>query len=195
MKPQPLPNYQKIEINDILPASTLLFYGGNKATEFYGNHRYHHQYTPPAFHAAFYLETGLQLSVGKFKVIKIVEEEFRSTRRVDVIMYPTIPEDVRKKVLHDAYLDADDPKLGLNLPTYGFFDFLRFEPLLQWLPKSKHDICSENVYKRFLAEGVTVANKPSKTEVAPWMLLEYALANPSRCQIRTLWIGKDFKTL
>ena len=64
---------------------------------------------------------------------------------------------------------------------------------MRWLPKSKNDICSEDVFKRFEKFGVTVANRPDNVEVAPWMLYEWALANPEQCKIRTVWIGEDFK--
>lgn len=188
-----LPEYDFIKLEAVPPASTLLFYGGNKWTEFYGRKRYKHPYDPPAFHATFYIENGLMLNVGKFKTLTAVEREYASTRRVDAIIYRTIPDNVRKELMKDAYLGADDPKFGLNLPTYGWTDFLRFEPLLQWLPKNKHDICSEDVYKRFARYGIETATKPQKVEVAPWMLYEFALAHPELCDIKTVWRGLDFK--
>lgn len=189
---QPLPKFEPIELDHIPSASALLFYGGNKITEWYANHRYKHPYKPGAFHAAIYLEHGLTLNVGAYKVIHELSKEFLTTRRVDVIVYKDLTDTQRSFVRRQAYLDADDPKL-FKFPTYGVFDFLRFEPLVRkFVPASKRkDICSENVAKHFSGTGCAVSEyEPART--APWHLLEYALAHPGRCDVRTVWVGEKF---
>lgn len=189
---KPLPKFNTIPLDNIPSASALLYYNGNKMTEWYGNVRYKHPYKPASFHAELYVGDGLSLKVGKFKTISDVTKEFKSTRRIDVIVY-SMPEAVRARIRHNALLDATDPKVGVSLPNYGFTDFLRYEPWLQWLPKSKNEICSENVDKMMAKEGVIVAEHGGKIEAAPWMLFEYALAHYDTCAVYTLWEGEDFK--
>lgn len=190
---KPLPFFLPIAISEIPSASILQFYGGNKLTEFYGNKRYGFPYKPPPFHSAFYCKDGLFLNVGKFKTIEPLEKEFRSTRRIDVIIYKELTQDVRDMMIRNAFLAADNPKIGFNLPTYGIRDYIRFEPYLRWLfPKDKRDFCSEDVTKRFNAAGCEVSKNPSN-RTAPWDLTQYAIDNTYRSEIRTLHIGKDFK--
>jgi hypothetical protein len=193
MKLQPLPEYSRISVEDIPKCSALLYYGAMPLTVFYGNRRHKHPYKPAAYHAAFYIEEGRTLQVGKFKVIQDIREDFTEKRRIDVVIYRDIPPEIRALLEADAYNSADKPKWGYNHITYGVWDFLRFEPLLRWLPKSKRDICSEDVWKRFKRYGVMVAHKPAKTEVAPWDIFEYALENPGRCEVHTVHVGRDFK--
>lgn len=193
MKLQPLPEFPSITLRDIAPASTLLFYGGNKITSWYANKRYNHPYKPGAFHAALYLKDGLSLNVGKFKAITDVATQYRSTYRIDVITYLDLTPEQREAVVKQGLLDADEPHVGFNLPTYGLFDFLRFEPVLRkLLPEDKRDICSENVTREFGQADYTVSKKPA-AQTAPWDLFEYALSRPEVCKLNTLWKGLDFK--
>lgn len=188
---QPLPKYEDISIDKILPASTILFYGGNKLTELFGNKFDKHPYKPPAFHAAFYIRDGLFLNVGKFKVVQKLADEFRSTRRIDVITYNDIPADVRAKLCDTAFLDVSKPKVGLSLPDYDWVGYLRFA--LKFLkPTKRKDFCSDNVVDLFKEAGYETSYKPDES-TAPWHLYEYALARPDRCAVRTLWKGTEFK--
>lgn len=188
---KPLPIYPPIKMSDIPPASSLLFYGGNKLTELAGNRLYDHPYKPPAFHAAFYIEDGLFLNVGKFKTVQNLKDEFRSTRRVDVIIYRGIKPEKRERLCRAAYLDADKPKIGLSLPTYAVTDYLRFG--LRWFKPSKMDFCSENVVELFATEKVRVSEQePYNT--APWDIEEYAekFAQEQKIEIYSVWIGPDW---
>jgi hypothetical protein len=187
---QPLPDYPPIALEHIPPASTLLFYGGMKLTEMAGNRLYGHKYRPPAFHAAFYIEGGLFLNVGGFKVVQELGKELRSTRRIDVVIYKNIRPEYRKSMLRLAYLDASKPKIGISLPDYSWTDYLRFG--LKFLKPSKKDFCSENVVEMFANGQVTVSDK-KPVDTAPWDLFEYALDHPDQCEIRTLHIGPEFK--
>ncbi len=188
---QPLPKYEVLEVGKIPAASTLLFYGGNKLTEYFGNKRDKHPYKPPAFHAAIYIRDGLFLNVGKFKTIQKVLDEFKSTRRIDVISYNDIPLKSKDSICERAYLDASKPKIGISLPDYDWMGYLRFA--LKFIKPSKHrDFCSDNVVDLFATEDIQVSAK-SDESTAPWHLYEYALARPDRCSIRTLWTGPDFK--
>jgi len=187
---QPLPKFEPIKLDEIPAASTLLFYGGNRLTEFVGNTLYKHPYTPPAFHAAFYIADGLFLNVGKFKTVEVLEKEFRSSRRIDVIRYHYINDEAKKRLCRAAVLDTSKMRVGISLPDYSFTDYLRFG--LKFLKPSKKDFCSENVVELFKTEQVEVSGKKA-VDTAPWTLLEFALAHPSVCEIRTLFVGPDFK--
>jgi len=185
-----LPNYPFIKLADIPPASAILFYGGNNLTELIGNRLYNHPYKPPAFHAAFYICRGLFLNVGKFRTVQLLKDEFRSARRIDVVVFKDIPADKRNALCDAAVLDASVPRIGLELPDYAFTDYLRFG--MRFLQPSKKDFCSENVAELFLTQGVKLSDlKPVDT--APWDIEEYAEAHPEACEIRTLWCGLDFK--
>lgn len=189
---KPLPVYLPIFVEEIPPASILQFYGGLKLTEFYGNRRYGYPYSPPPFHSAFYCREGLFLNVGAFKTIRALSSEKRSTRRVDVIIVKSIADAAARESVTQAFLDQDDPKIGLNLPTYGIRDYLRFEPWIRWmLPRDKRDFCSEDVTKRFDSKGIKISNKPAYF-TAPWDINLYAEARPDEFEFRTLWIGNEF---
>lgn len=191
MKYKSLPKFDQIKIEDIPTASTLLFYGGTKITEFFGNTIYKHPYKPASFHAAFYVEDGLFLNVGKFKIIQEIKKEFRSTRRIDVISYPFITKEQRIELSNAAYLDTSKPKVGLSLPDYDWMAFLRFG--FKFLKQSKkNDFCSENVCQLFGAQGIKVSDRIDY-QTAPWHLFEYAVAHPDQCSVRSAWVGKDFK--
>lgn len=187
----PLPDYTTIEINAIPPASALLFYGGTWLTELAGNRMYRYPYKPPAFHAAFYIEDGLFLNVGAFKTIEQIESHLQTTRRVDVVIYKDTPQADRQKLLERAYTDTSKPKIGFSLPDYDWKGYLHFG--IKWFkPFGSKDFCSENVVELFETAGVKVsANEPSET--APWDLQLYAEANPETCEIRTVYVGPDFK--
>lgn len=191
MKTKPLPKFDPINLADVPDCSTLLFYGGPWVTEFFGNKVYKHQYKPPAYHAAFYIEEGLFLNVGKFKCIQDIGTEFRSNRRIDVISYKYIRMDQVEPLKKAAYLDTSKPKVGISLPDYDIMAFLRFG--FKFLKQSKkNDICSENVVQLFASQKIKVSNNDDY-KTAPWNLFEYALANPDQCKVRTLWTGRDFK--
>lgn len=185
---KPLPKFDSIDLEDIPAASLLLFYGGTKITELVGNRLYGHPFHPAAFHAAFFIQDGLFLNVGAFKTIQLIKDEYRSTRRIDVISDLSLLPQERKQLCLAATQDVDKPKIGLNLPTYSVFDFLRFG--FKFLKPSKKDICSENCVEIFGTLGRKISNnKPVDT--APWDLFEYALDNPE-FQVNTLWEGPDF---
>jgi len=185
---KPLPKFEPIGLGQIPPASIILFYGGNKLTQWAGNWLCKHPYAPPAFHASFYLGNGLHLNVGKFKTIQSVEPEFRSTRRIDAILIPSLTVEQSVRMVRTAFLDADDPHIGLSLPTYSISDYLRFA--LRFLRPSKKDFCSENVVELFMTEGVVVSSHKA-VDTAPWDLLEYAEKNGF--EVRTLFTGPNFK--
>lgn len=186
---QPLPVYEKIEIEQIPAASILLFYGGNKLTEMVGNNLYNHPYRPPAFHAAFYCENGLFLNVGKFRIIEEVTTELRSTRRVDVLILKGLSSVQREVAIKFAFLDSSKPKVGIELPDYSWTDYLRFG--FKFLKPSKKDFCSENVVELFEKVGVKVSDKKA-VDTAPWDLFGYAIANSDKFDIKTLHVGDQF---
>lgn len=188
----PLPTYQPIKLEDVPAASTLLFYGfpGNKLTQLVGNRLYGHPYSPPAFHAAFYINDGLFLNVAKFRHLHQIEREFKSTRRVDVIIYPGISDGTRKALCKEAVLDTSRPRFGLMFPDYSFTDYARF--LFRFLSPSKKDFCSENVVETFAKADIKVSDLKA-VDTAPWDLQEYGESHPGECEIRTLWVGQDFK--
>lgn len=198
----PLPEFPKIAIEEIPSGSALEFYGGNKLTEFYGNHRARlwggkncttFPYDPPPFHTAHYQRRGFFLNVGAFKTIQKLEDEFRSTRRIDVIIYKAVTPGLGERIADDMQGDVDKPGIVKRI-TYGVFDYLRFEPALRWLiPKDKkRDFCTEDKVRRMLRFGITTSDRPADM-TAPWDDVLYAMSHPEECKIRTLWVGKDFK--
>jgi len=190
MKFQGLPNHQIIPMGRIRVGSTLLFYGGNKLTELIGNKFYKHPYKPPAFHAAFYIGQGLFLNVGKFKVVQLLDKEFRSTRRIDVIDYQMSPE-ARARMARTAILDASKPKVGLSLPDYDIRGYLAFG--LKFIkPSKKKDYCSDNVVDLHNTESHKVSDRKDET-TAPWHLYEYALKTTDTSKMYTVWVGEDYK--
>lgn len=192
LKPYPaesLPGFPAIAYGDVPPASTLLFYSGNKLTEMFGNRVYRHRYTPPAFHAALTVGNGEMLNVGKFKTIEPIEKELISTRRVDAIIY-NMTFFQRDMITHNARLDIDKPKIGLMLPTYGVLDYLRFA--VKWFRPTHYDICSENVVELLMSGGI-ISSVREPFNTAPWDLLSWAVDHPDKATVKTVWIGKDFK--
>lgn len=195
----PLPVYPEIRIDQIPAASALVFYGapGNKATELVGQRLYGHKYNPVSFHAALYLKDGDFLNVGKTKEVLKIASEFRSARRIDVLVYE-LSDAQRTLITHAGYMDTSKANTPLEkllkrpLLDYGVTDFLRFG--LKWWKPSKKDICSENVVENMDVAGF----HPSDTEAyntAPWDLVEWAEANPLKAKIYTLHEGADFKRI
>ncbi len=190
-KTEPLPGHPAMTVAEIPAASALLFYGGPRVTELVGERVYKHPYHPPAFHAAFYIDQGLFLNVGAFREIADVLGEFRTTRRIDVLIYTRLDPVQRQKLVRRAMLDTSRPKGIVAIADYSWTDFLRFG--LTFLKPSKKEFCSENVVNLFNSEGIRTTDLPPD-RTAPWDLYEYALAHPDEVTIRTLWIGPEFVT-
>lgn len=188
-----LPKYKKIKVDDIPKASTLLFYHGNKLTEFIGRYVYKHPYYPPAFHAAIYTG-GVKnqlLNVGKFVTLDSLEDEFRSTRRIDVVIYKQLTMKERGLAIKRGMKD-----LGKPYDMMGFLSFGKKIPLIgklfSWAKGSKQlPYCSDHVVDSFKAAPYQVSGYNDE-ETAPWQLLEYAERYPKTIEIRTVWIGPDF---
>jgi hypothetical protein len=189
-KLEPLPGHPAVPVQDIPAASVLLFYGGPWVTELVGERVYKHPYHPPAFHAAFYIDQGLFLNVGAFREIADVMGEFRTTRRIDVLMFTKLDPIQRKHLARRAMLGTSRPTGVVAVSDYAWRDFLRFG--LTFLKPSKKEFCSENVVTLFETEGIRTTDLPPD-RTAPWDLYEYALANPDEVTVRTLWIGEDFE--
>ncbi len=202
------PAYPRIKIDDIPPASALLFYNGNKVTERAGARLFGHRYWPPAFHAALYIGDRLFLNVGKFKTLKDLTTELRGNRRVDVVIYHALLPDQRREIARAALMDTSHNKVGLSLPDYAVTDYLRF--LLRKMPASKKDFCSESVCEllgRAPARGMKSAEswgaavvaafgiriaEGLPVDTAPWDIQEGAEAGWAGAELRTLWVGPDY---
>lgn len=202
------PVYPWIRIDEIPPASCLLFYNGNRVTERAGARWFNHRYWPPAFHAAFYLGNRLFLNVGKFKTIEDLTTELRSKRRVDVVLYTNLTQNQRDKMVRTAMMDTSGHRIGLRFPDYAVTDYLRF--LFRRLPPSKKDFCSENVAELFgrapatgmksvesweaavIAAGGIRTAEVLPLDTAPWDIQEWAEVHPARCEIRTVHVGGDY---
>jgi hypothetical protein len=181
---RPLPPFPPLGLNAIPAASTLLFYGGTKLTENFGNYLARHPHKPAAFHAAFYAQDGVVVNVGKATKAVDFIELMKSTRRIDVIIYTDLLNSKRILAVAEAMKDV-----GRNIYDWkGFISFgLKFVR-----PSRKHDFCSDNVVDIFNAVGYRVSARDSE-RTAPWHLLEFALANPKSCDVRTVWVGPDYK--
>lgn len=212
-KPEPLPKYQDISCVDIPPASILLFYGGTELTETVGNYVYKHPFKPASFHAAGWLGDHKLLNIGAKATIEDIRTEYKSTRRIDVIILKDLTDAERKIICKKFERDA-----GQNF--YDAIGFLRFGgklKVLAWMKgihkSDRNDFCSDNIVDNFSEnpwrrkgdtdEMITELTLPRKIEVsynssedtAPWHLLEHALdknfQNGTR-EVRTLWTGPDF---
>lgn len=203
-----LPEYPGISIEDIPPASALLFYNGNKLTERAGRALFQHPYWPPAFHAAIYIGDRLFLNVGKFRTLEDLTTELRSQRRIDVVIYRDLTPEQRQEIARAATLDTSPHRVGLSLPDYAITDYLRF--LFRKLPASKADFCSENVAELFgrtsarglkslsswhavvkAAGGIRIA-AGLPVDTAPWDIQEGAEVGFGGAESRTLHVGRDY---
>jgi len=193
----PLPKYRPIRIEDLDGASALIFYGspGNRATELVGARLYDHAYNPPAFHAALYLQDGEFLNVGKTRQVLKIEKEFKTERRIDVIVYK-LPKKARNAVIDAGYKDTSkinstlEKLLKKPLFDYAVTDFLRFG--IKAIKPSKKDFCSENVVENIDIGGLHVSDMKAY-DTAPWDLVEWAEEHPEVAKIYTLWEGDVFR--
>lgn len=184
-----LPPFQMIDPEAIPPASVILVYGfpGVKPTQRLGVHKYHHPWHP-AFHAAVLLRDGIVHNVGQFRTDILLLEMFKSTRRVDVLIYPML-ETQRRTIIQAAELDTSIPKFGFQVTDYGVSQLLNFG--FSFIKDGKQPVCSENVVNIMGKGGITCSfEKPKAT--APWDLQEYAQANSGMVEQRTVWIGPHY---
>jgi hypothetical protein len=209
----PYPKFDTVSPEQVLKASIWLFYGGNKVTEFFGNHVYKHPFWPAAFHAAGGLGGAEMLNIGIEATIKDVRKEYQETRRIDVIELLDLTDFERDIICRKFRRDA-----GNNIYDAGGyarmgskFWVLRF--LKNIHASDKNDFCSDNVVDNFSEPPLRRKGEadeeynslllPRKIEVsylssedtAPWHLLEHAIdknfQNGTR-RIRTVHIGPDF---
>lgn len=215
-EPQPLPQFKPVSnLADIPPASILLYYGGVELTEVVGSYLYKHPFSPAAFHAAGYLGNGKVLNIGKKAEILDIREQFRSTRRIDVIVLKDLTDEERAIIVKKFQRDAKN----------NFYDaagFIRYGGRLKALSflkkiksSNKNDYCSDNVVDNFsepplrrpgdtdevyqsllLPRKIEVSYNDSENS-APWHLLEHAMdkgfQNGTR-EVLTAWKGTDFRT-
>jgi hypothetical protein len=184
---QPFP---KISISQLNGAEALIFFGnpGNVLIERAGVNMYNVKFHPP-FHSALSMRDGIFHNVGKFITDKLIQTEFKSNRRIDVIIYKDINEDSRREILRAAELDSSVPHTGFELSEYGYTTFIHF--CFAFIKSGKKQICSEDVVKLLIAGNIKSSVHDSK-HTAPWDLIEFALDNPNMCEIRTLWIGDKY---
>jgi len=192
-----LPYYPRTALEDIKPASALVFYGspGNRATELVGSRLYKFPYTPPPFHAALYLSNGEFLNVGKLRAVIALQKELLNTRRCDVIEY-RMSDKARQDIEASGRNDTSKINTALEkllhrpIWDYAFTDFLRFG--IHSIKPSKADFCSENVVENMNAGGLHPSAHKA-VDTAPWDLIEWAEAHPEVATISTVWEGDIFK--
>lgn len=192
----PNPQYPKISLSDVSPASGLIFYGGPKITEKFGNEVYGYPYKPAPFHAGVYLGNNIFCNVGLFTTLENLNDEFRSSRRIDVIYYTNMTFEQREKVC-----SYEQKRAGSASSRFRFYDWkgflyagTRLIPGINRLikPSKKYDFCSDNYVDAFSHANVPTSLKEDE-ETYPWDLLFYAWQKPQETKIYTLWVGKDFK--
>jgi len=199
-----LPEFPAIGTKQVPSGCIGIAMGGTKITEFYGNKRADlwgakfkggitkFPYVPAPYHAFFVGMDGLTLNVGAFKTIMPLEDHFNSTRRIDIIIPRGLSDEIRYDMGREIIAQDNHPKIGWNWPTYAITDFIRQEPLLRWIPVSRKEFCSENVTNTFRKYGVEVsARRADLTD--PWDLYLYAFAHPESFELRTAWVGLDFR--
>lgn len=185
-----LPAFPAITLDALLPGDMLLFYGlpeGNVVTERLCVNKFHCPFHPP-FHAALYEIDGLFHDVGQFTTNRLLGQEFRSGRRIDVIRYQ-MTDDQRKMVLQATILDTTVPKFGFNFTSYGLIDLAHFG--FSFVGKGKEPVCSADAVQCENKGGV-VCSTGDPMNVAPFDLQLYAAANPATCSQFTLWQGPDY---
>jgi len=181
--------YPSINIDFVPPASVLLVYGfpGNKATQRLGVNKYGVPFHPP-FHAAVTIRDGLFHNVGQWRTDMDIRSLFKSTRRVDALIY-SMDEPQRREIVRAAELDTSTPKLGLNITDYGISQFLNFG--FSFIRDGDDPVCSVDVVKVMAAGGITCSGLPAN-DTAPWDIQMFAMDHPREIEIRTLWVGDDY---
>lgn len=175
------PIWPVIKIEDVPAASVLLYYNGNKWTEKEARLK-GFPYKDPPFHTSFYLGGGEHLNQGLKAEIKPVADEFRSTRRVDVVTYPDLTPEDRAMICDEAR-----KRKGRIYDIPGFARF-GFPFLKEW---AFGNFCSEQVAEIFDVKGFRVSIKePSKTE--PFRLWQFSNLYPKNAPINTLHIGSEY---
>lgn len=173
----------KDRLDEIPPASVLLFYNGQPLTEKEGRVK-GFPYRLPPFHASFYLGNGEHLNQGKRAKIRHIAYDFRSTRRIDVITYGFLTLDDREMLCREARR-----REGMIYDIGGLLNF-GFPFIREW---RFANFCSEQVADIFKVKGFSVSTKePEESE--PFRLWEYAhiFANAGQVQMRTLHVGQEF---
>lgn len=185
-----LPPFEMIDPEAIPPASVILVYGfpGVKPTQRIGVHKYHHPWHP-AFHAALLMRDGIVHNVAQFRTDILLIEMFKSTRRVDVLIYTPMSETQRRTIIQAAELDTSIPKFGFQATDYGVTQLLNFG--FYFIKDGKSPVCSENVV-RLMGKGGIKCSFEGPNATAPWDLQEYAQANKGIVEQRTAWIGSQY---
>lgn len=205
-----LPAYTAINANDLLGAEVLLFYGlpGTAATERIEVNEYGCSFHPP-FHAALSMgrlcwdQTTKKVvssggiiaplfhDVGQWRTDHPITDEFRSSRRIDVLRYP-MTDDQRKLIINACI--SDDTEYSLKSPldftSYGIITFIHEG--FQFVKPGGRVICSEDDVKLMGASqpSVVISDLPM-VNCKPSDLMVYALAHPE-VQKFTLWSGSDY---
>jgi hypothetical protein len=180
--------YPLIKLEDVPPASAAIFYGtpGNAITERIEVNLYKCPFHPP-FHSALTMRDLMFHNVGRFRTNELLQEEFRSSRRIDIIIYKKInTEAIRAKIMQATILDTSEPHFGLDITDYGVLNFIHFG--FYFVYKGKELVCSGNVVK-LLLDGNVRSSEDNASETTPHELVLYAMNHPDECEIRTLWIG------
>lgn len=175
--------YPWAKLDEIPPASILLFYNGQPLTEKEGRIK-GFPYRLPPFHASFYLGNGDQLTQGKRAIIRHVAYDFRSTRRIDVVTYGLLTPEDRAMLCEEARR-----REGMIYDVPGFLRF-GFSFIRDW---KFANFCSEQVADIFKTKGFTISTKPPN-QTEPFRLWEYANINAvaSQIEMKTLHVGSDF---
>jgi hypothetical protein len=175
--------YPITPIEDIPPASVLLFYNGQPLTEKEGRVK-GFPYKLPPFHVSFYLGSGEHLNQGKRAVIRHLAYDMRSTRRIDAVVYNALTIEDREMLCREARR-----RKGWIYDGGGFASFgLKF--IKEW---SRANFCSEQSCEIFASKGFRISDKePSKSE--PFRIWQYAMnyATPAQIEMRTVHVGSEF---
>ena len=178
------PEYPRIDLKDIPPASAALYYGsGPYLTEKCGRVQGGYPFNRPPFHASLILAGGKHLNQGKTAEIKELKEEFRSTRRIDVIVYNELSTINRTVICEWAKGKQGTP---YDVPGFLYFGFRI------WRPWDWADFCSEQVAMAFELIGYRVSEKSSKW-TPPWGLWHWANGAGPKASRFTLWQGSDYQ--
>ena len=186
--------FNLITADRLLPGDAILFYHGNKLTEFHGKHRLtkYGRSTLPPFHAAVvYQVTDTEVWILDPEITtgfsSLREYLRRSGYRIDIIRYAMT--DVQRLKCIEVM-----GKIGIEEGYYdvrGYGAFISQMPGLQWLkyivrPSDKKFYCSDAVtYVLEMGAGIDVSPRDHDF-TAPVDLQLFALANPKTCTLFTL---------
>lgn len=188
--------YPRINLVDLKVGDVVLFYYGNKLTEWHGRNRraeFGRSENPP-YHAAMVYSVDADnievviLDPGATTSLQSLSKYLvQTSKRIDIIRYP-----LTKEQRKECMLAANNLVKKLKIyDVKGYGAFISQMPYMNWFkyivkPSEKLFYCSDAVtYCIQDRAGYTISPR-NHNFTAPVDLQVYAISNPNRCIIYTL---------